>query len=87
MLPDLLRSPVRGGSRLDTVGRRAGQHQRRHELARHLLVERGAGFLEGGAALFLGVCLLIGGSAGNVVGGWLGDRLSRQTKGGGCARW
>ena len=40
------------------------------------------GFSKGGAAVFLGVCLLIGGSVGNVAGGWLGDRLRRRTRGG-----
>jgi MFS family permease len=40
------------------------------------------GFSKQGAPIFLGVCLLIGGSAGNFLGGWLGDRLQRGRRGG-----
>jgi MFS family permease len=40
------------------------------------------GFSKQGAPIFLGLALLIGGSAGNVLGGWLGDRLNRHHAGG-----
>jgi MFS family permease len=40
------------------------------------------GFSRAGAPIFLGVALIFGGSAGNVLGGWLGDRLRRRWRGG-----
>jgi MFS family permease len=40
------------------------------------------GFTRAGSPIFLGTALIIGGSAGNVLGGWLGDRLRRRWKGG-----
>jgi MFS family permease len=40
------------------------------------------GFTKQGAPIFLGIALLLGGSAGNVLGGWLGDRLNRHRPGG-----
>jgi MFS family permease len=40
------------------------------------------GFSKQGAPIFLGVALLFGGSLGNVLGGWLGDRLHRSWSGG-----
>jgi MFS family permease len=40
------------------------------------------GFARASSPIFLGICLIIGGSAGNVLGGWLGDRLGRRWKGG-----
>jgi MFS family permease len=40
------------------------------------------GFARADAAIFLGIALIIGGSAGNVLGGWLGDRLRRRFRGG-----
>jgi MFS family permease len=40
------------------------------------------GFTKQGAPIFLGVALLLGGSAGNFLGGWLGDRLNRRRPGG-----
>jgi MFS family permease len=40
------------------------------------------GFSRQGAPIFLGSILLFGGSAGNVVGGWLGDRLHARRAGG-----
>jgi hypothetical protein len=43
---------------------------------------RERGFTRSGAPIFLGVALIIGGSTGNVLAGWLGDRLRRRWKGG-----
>jgi MFS family permease len=43
---------------------------------------RERGFTRTGAPIFLGVALIIGGSTGNLLGGWLGDRLRRRWKGG-----
>ena len=40
------------------------------------------GFSKAGAPIFVGVALLLGGSAGNILGGWLGDRLNRHRPGG-----
>ena len=40
------------------------------------------GFSKSGAPIFLGCMLLIGGSIGNVLGGWLGDLLNRHRNGG-----
>jgi len=40
------------------------------------------GFTKQGAPIFLGAALLFGGSLGNVLGGWLGDRLHRRWSGG-----
>lgn len=40
------------------------------------------GFSKAGASIFIGVALLLGGSAGNVLGGWLGDRLNDHRPGG-----
>ncbi len=40
------------------------------------------GFTKSGAPIFLGCMLLIGGSVGNVLGGWLGDLLNRRSNGG-----
>lgn len=40
------------------------------------------GFTKSGAPIFLGSMLLIGGSLGNVLGGWLGDLLNRRRNGG-----
>jgi MFS family permease len=40
------------------------------------------GFSRKEAAIFLGIALIIGGSFGNVLGGWLGDRLRRRFRGG-----
>jgi MFS family permease len=40
------------------------------------------GFSKQGAPIFLGVALLLGGSAGNILGGWLGDRLNQHRPGG-----
>ena len=40
------------------------------------------GFSKQGAPIFLGAALLFGGSLGNVLGGWLGDRLNRRFSGG-----
>ena len=40
------------------------------------------GFRQARAPIFLGLCLLVGGSAGNLLGGWLGDRLQRSRRGG-----
>jgi hypothetical protein len=45
-----------------------------------LVAERG--FDKARAASFLGASLLLGGSLGNFLGGWLGDRLHRYTSGG-----
>jgi MFS family permease len=45
-----------------------------------LVAERG--FSKSEATMFLGVNLLIGGSLGNVLGGWLGDAFQRRTSGG-----
>ncbi len=40
------------------------------------------GFSKSGAPIFLGCMLLIGGSIGNVLGGWLGDLLNKHRNGG-----
>jgi len=40
------------------------------------------GFDKSRAAIFLGVTMLVGGSLGNLLGGWLGDRLHRHAGGG-----
>ncbi|HYV34699.1 MAG TPA: MFS transporter [Gemmataceae bacterium] len=40
------------------------------------------GFTKQGAPIFLGVALLLGGSAGNFIGGWLGDRMQHRWRGG-----
>jgi MFS family permease len=45
-----------------------------------LVEERG--FTHARATLFLGVLFLIGGSFGNFIGGWLGDRFRRHWSGG-----
>jgi MFS family permease len=45
-----------------------------------LVKERG--FDRSSATVFLGVCLLLGGSLGNFLGGWLGDVLHRRWAGG-----
>jgi len=45
-----------------------------------LVEERG--FTHARATLFLGVLFLIGGSFGNFIGGWLGDRFRRHWTGG-----
>ncbi len=45
-----------------------------------LVKERG--YEHSRATLFLGVCLVVGGSLGNFLGGWLGDLLHRHWAGG-----
>src|SRR5262245_10681755 len=40
------------------------------------------GFSHARATLFLGVCLVLGGSLGNFVGGWLGDAFHKRWSGG-----
>jgi MFS family permease len=45
-----------------------------------LVTERG--FEKSRAAIFLGVCLLFGGSLGNFLGGWMGDAFHRRFPGG-----
>ena len=40
------------------------------------------GFTKSGAPIFIGCMLLVGGSAGNVLGGWLGDMLNNRRSGG-----
>ena len=40
------------------------------------------GFTKQGAPIFLGCIFLFGGSAGNLLGGWLGDRMNRRRSGG-----
>ena len=45
-----------------------------------LYAERG--YSKQGAPIFLGLSLLVGGTAGNILGGWLGDRLNARWCGG-----
>jgi len=40
------------------------------------------GFTKSGAPIFIGCMLLVGGSVGNILGGWLGDRFNRRRNGG-----
>ena len=40
------------------------------------------GFTKSGAPIFLGCMLLVGGSVGNVLGGWLGDKFNKRRNGG-----
>ena len=55
------------------------QYFGRHHLARLLLAVRRAGLLEAGRPDLPGrVPCSFGGSLGNVLGGWLGDRLNRR---------
>jgi MFS family permease len=45
-------------------------------------LQRERGFTQGQAGVFLGTVFLLGGSAGNVAGGWLGDRFEYRRPGG-----
>ena len=40
------------------------------------------GFSKSGAPIFIGCMLLVGGSVGNILGGWLGDMFNRRRNGG-----
>lgn len=40
------------------------------------------GFTKSGAPIFIGCMLLVGGSVGNILGGWLGDMFNRRRNGG-----
>jgi len=40
------------------------------------------GFTKSGSPIFIGCMLLVGGSAGNILGGWLGDIFNRRRSGG-----
>ena len=40
------------------------------------------GFTKSGSPIFIGCMLLVGGSAGNVLGGWLGDMFNARRSGG-----
>ena len=40
------------------------------------------GFTKSGAPIFIGCMLLVGGSVGNILGGWLGDMFNKRRNGG-----